>query len=475
MIRGEQFQHPRAGAAPGKVGKRPAVGADDHRRLRKILLWVGGIRRIDDLESGCHEEATDFGLVAHRPSIAGPRHEQSSIGSRWSHRPALLNEARQPAGEIAPRPGKRRQVERLRPDNGRFAQPCELLLRDPQPVEELPRVGRRRRRTIDPVHRLHPDPRGLEEMKTTETVEDEVAEVLVAEIARQRHGNARHRFALAPRGGQTELVDMAAIPRMVRKEGAVGAEHPAVDPLEEGPVELEHARFGEDRVEPVAKIDVHRPMAGMRRPHIGRGGIDAPPAAEPAGSHLRRREPCRRGHGPRRQITPEKVGDPRLEAGDQIRPQADRLFHCRTPHFVGESSEELRERHMPRLLEKPREAGVVPGAVVPLVGEIGAATHHAPFVFEDQQRGRSQRHRREDGVQSGGDDEPGGGQSLEHHLCGAKPLPGASLAAHERRMMARARAPGLRHADNPRKDAVDGIGAGFTRLAGRVAEPADVG
>ena len=74
---------------------------------------------------------------------------------------------------------------------------------------------------------------------------------------------------------------------MVRKEGAFGGEHPAVDPLEVGPADLEHARFGKDRVELVAQIDLHSPMAGMRCPHVGRGGIDAPPTAKPAGGHLR--------------------------------------------------------------------------------------------------------------------------------------------------------------------------------------------
>ena len=262
---------------------------------------------------------------------------------------------------------------------------------------------------------------------------------------------------------------------MVRKEGAVGTEHPAVDPLEEGPVELENARFGEDRVEPVAEIDLHPPMAGMRCPHVGRGGIDAPPAAEPAGSHLRRREPCRWGHSLSCQIVAKKVSDPRLEAGDQIRPQAHRLFHRRAPRLVGEPAEELRERHVSRLLEEPRETRVAPGAVVPLVGEIGVATHLYPFVFEDKERGRSQRHRREDGVQPGGDDEPGGGQFVEHRLRRAKPLPGTDLAAHERRMMARGRAPSLRHAGKLCQHAVDGIGGGSTRRAGRVAEPADLG
>ena len=119
---------------------------------------------------------------------------------------------------------------------------------------------------------------------------------------------------------------------------------------------------------------------------------------------------------------------------------------------------------MSRLLEKPRKAGVVPGAVVPLVGKVGADLHDGRIVLEDKQRGRSHRHRRKNGVQPGGDDEPGGGQSLEHRLCRAKPLPGAQLAAHERRLMAGARAPSLRHAADPRKETVERFGGRFTRL-----------
>ena len=105
-------------------------------------------------------------------------------------------------------------------------------------------------------------------MKATEAIEQEVTLILVRKITRQGDGDARHRLSMATRDDHTELFDMAAIPRMVRGEGAVGREDSTLAPLKEWPMQFEHPRLREDRVEPIAEIETEHSMALMRRPHV---------------------------------------------------------------------------------------------------------------------------------------------------------------------------------------------------------------
>ena len=265
---------------------------------------------------------------------------------------------------------------------------------------------------------------------------------------------------------------MAAIPRMVRGEGAVGSEDPALAPLEEGPMKFEHARLREDRVEPIAEIDTERSMAGMWRPHIWRSRVNGTPSANPPRCHLRRGKPVHGGDGLPLQIVPEKVRDPRLEPRNQVLPQRQRLLRHPGPGLGREPCEELRQRHVPCLFEKPWESRVATGAVVALVGKIVAVVPLTPLVLEDEDTRRPHRHSGEDGMQPGGDDEPGGGDGVEHRRRRAESFPGGQLATHQRRPMANARGPRLRQPRHPRQQGTDNVGVCH---AGLLTQPLCIG